>query len=138
MVSEGGADNIAEPNRARTSPAYSPSSTRSVTKRLPWPFCNETDPMVFAQENLSSILQIFEVHLLHAESESIILDRNIKFVVSNPTRDVQVGRSDSRPTTVGNGRLGMDHGAIPFKDTDTRFEQRLVASSGRAVAQTPI
>ena len=130
MVRDGGADDITEPNGTRPSPADAASADLSLTERSPRPFRGETDPMALAQDYLSGTLQVFEIHLLHGQSKFFILDRNIKFVVSDPTRDVQVGRSHSCPTTVGNGRLGMDHGPVPFKDTDTRFEQRLVAGPG--------
>jgi hypothetical protein len=33
------------------------------------------------------------------------------------------------PATIGNGGLGMQHGAIPVKDADTRFEERSVSGS---------
>ena len=122
MVGDGGPDDIAEPNGTRPSAGYAASTDLFLTEWSPLPICSETDSMAFVQKNLRGMFQVFEIHFLHLQSEFLILDRNIKFVVSEPARDVQVGRSHSRPTTVGNSRLGMDHGPVPFKDADAPLE----------------
>src|SRR4030067_335174 len=129
MGGDGSPDDIAEPNGTRPSAALRASTVLSLTEGSPWPICSETDSMAFAQKNLRGMLQVFEIHFLHLQSKFLILNRNIKFIVSEPARDVQVGRSHSRPTTVGNSRLGMDHGSVPFKDAAAPLEQRLVAGS---------
>jgi len=84
---------------------------------------------VALQDNLRGISEIVKKHFLHLACERLVLDDDVQLAVAEPACDVEVGRTDSGPSSIGNRSLRVNHRTVPLKNTNARFEERPVSGT---------
>src|SRR4051794_14094830 len=82
------------------------------------------------QPDLTSVLEIIGVHLLHLRRERLILGDQVDLPIGQQPGHVQIGRTDPGTPAVDDGGLGVHHQPGVLPDAYTRLQERAVAVAG--------
>ena len=62
-----------------------------------------------------------------SHGDRLVLDDDVELTVAHPAGDVEIRRADARPSSVRDGRLGVQHRAVPLEDPHAGLEERPIA-----------
>ena len=82
--------------------------------------------MFFIQYDFGRVLQILQVHRLHLRGERFVFNDCVQFEIPKPASDIEIRGSNAGPASVSHRGLRVQHGPVPLKHANARFEQRSV------------
>src|SRR4051812_37319164 len=125
MIGDRRTNRIAYSNRTRSSTPNAPAAAGRGCYRVAR-LAGRTDALLVIQDDFGGIRQILEVHCFHFGCERLVFDYRVQLAVAKPTRDIQIRRSNARPTSIRDGSFRVEHSAVPLKYAYSCLEERPV------------